>query len=348
MRWVGHLAGRGEAPLPLRSSVTSPIPSLVARTQRLAVALLAVIIVLSAPTAAMAASRSRDAAGDANGQVASARRAANAEAARYLASLSQFESLRTQAAGVETVIAQGEQRAAGLKRVVQERAARAYMRAGSSLPSVFTAGDLPDMMRSDKLLATANSKDSDSLSLLNAQQADLRTKRADLHNLEAQQGTALNQLQSASRKADALLASALRNSSEVQARLAAQAAASRATRTTAKSSSTHRSIARAATPVAVAVPAPPSSGGTGSHHDDPFLSCVRQRESRGNYGVVNPSGPYYGAYQFLASTWNIAARHAGRVDLVGVIPSAASPSDQDDIAWSLYQWQGQGPWGGGC
>jgi hypothetical protein len=313
----------------------------------LAVALLAVLIVLSAPTAAMAASRPHDAASDANGQVASARRAANAQAARYLAALSQFESLRTQAAGIETVIAQGEQHAAVLKRVVQERAARAYMRAGSSLPSVFTAGDLPDMMRSDKLLATANGTDSASLSLLNAQQADLRAKRADLHNLETEQSTALNQLQSASHKADALLASALRNSSEVQARLNAQAAASRAVRSTAKTS-THRSTARAATPVSVAVPAPPSSGGTGSHHDDPFLSCVRQRESRGNYSVVNPSGPYYGAYQFLASTWNITARHAGRVDLVGVIPSTASPADQDDIAWSLYQWQGQGPWGGGC
>ena len=144
-----------------------------------------------------------------------------------------------------------------------------------------------------------------------------------------------------------MLASALRNSNAVQARLAAQAAATRATRSTAKPS-THRSTASAATPVAVAVPAPPSSGGTGSHHDDPFLSCVRQRESHGNYGVVNPSGPYYGAYQFLASTWNVSARHAGRIDLVGVIPSTASPSDQDAVAWSLYQWQGQGPWGGGC
>ena len=55
---------------------------------------------------------------------------------------------------------------------------------------------------------------------------------------------------------------------------------------------------------------------------------------------MNPSGPYYGAYQFLASTWNITARHAGRLDLVGVIPSNASPADQDAMAWSLYQWQG--------
>jgi hypothetical protein len=84
------------------------------------------------------------------------------------------------------------------------------------------------------------------------------------------------------------------------------------------------------------------------HHNDPFLSCVRHRESRGNYGVINPSGPWYGAYQFLASTWNITARHAGRLDLVGVLPSNASAYDQDEMAWALYQWQGSGPWGGSC
>ena len=26
----------------------------------------------------------------------------------------------------------------------------------------------------------------------------------------------------------------------------------------------------------------------------------------------------------------------------------ASPYDQDEMAWTLYQWQGTGPWGGGC
>ena len=83
-------------------------------------------------------------------------------------------------------------------------------------------------------------------------------------------------------------------------------------------------------------------------HDDPFLSCVRARESGGNYSVVNPAGPYLGAYQFLQATWNGAANHAGRTDLVGVPPNLATPYDQDDLAWSLYQWQGAGPWGGGC
>jgi peptidoglycan hydrolase CwlO-like protein len=327
--------------------VTSRI-SFVARARQLAVALLALLIVFSAPTAAVAASRPRDAASDADNRVAAAQRAANAEAGRYLAALSAFESLKTQATGIETAIAAGEQRANTLRRVVRERAARGYMRAGSSLPSLFTVDDLPDLMRSDKLLATANMKDGDALSLLSAQQADLSAKRDDLHRLEAQQGSALDSLQRMSRKADALLASALHDRSDVQARLAAQAAAAKATRSTVRSTSsrTTRST-RTAVPAVATVPPPPGSG-SGSHHDDPFLSCVRQRESNGNYGVVNPAGPWYGAYQFLASTWNVAARHAGRIDLVGVIPSAAAPSDQDDIAWSLYQWQGAGPWGGGC
>ncbi len=50
-------------------------------------------------------------------------------------------------------------------------------------------------------------------------------------------------------------------------------------------------------PVQVA-PAPPPSyvGNPGTHpmHNDPFLTCVRARESGGNYSVVNPAGPVPG------------------------------------------------------
>jgi Transglycosylase-like domain len=93
--------------------------------------------------------------------------------------------------------------------------------------------------------------------------------------------------------------------------------------------------------------APRSDSRVSSHHDDPFLVCTRARESGGRYGAVSPSG-YYGAYQFAPSTWDAAAVHSGRVDLVGVLPSHASTFDQDETAWALYQWQGAGPWGGRC
>jgi hypothetical protein len=97
--------------------------------------------------------------------------------------------------------------------------------------------------------------------------------------------------------------------------------------------------------------APPNyvgTPGTSPHHNDPFLTCVRLRESGGNYSAVNPAGPYLGAYQFLQSTWNLTATHAGRSDLVGVPANTATPYDQDEMAWALYQWQGMAPWGGHC
>ncbi len=328
----------------------------VARARWSVVALLAICsLVLSAPALAAAATRPRDAAGDAQSRVDAARRAANASANRYLDALGVFERLRVQATGYETAIAEGEKHAAKLRSVVQQRAARAYRGAGSSLPSLLTVGDLPDLMRSDKLLATANVEDSDALSLLLAQQDDLKVKREDLRKLEDRQSGALVALQQSSKRADAQLVAAMRDRQDVQARLAAQAASAVTTiRMVRTARSTSAATGHAPAPPAppaphVAVP-PPASGGSsgGSHHDDPFLSCVRQRESRGNYSVVNPSGPYYGAYQFLASTWNITASHAGRLDLVGVLPSNASPADQDAMAWSLYQWQGSGPWGGSC
>ena len=69
----------------------------------------------------------------------------------------------------------------------------------------------------------------------------------------------------------------------------------------------------------------------------------RRRLRRGQ-----PGRRYYGAYQFAPTTWNVTASHLGRLDLVGVLPSQASQYDQDEMAWALYQWQGNAPWGGRC
>ncbi len=84
--------------------------------------------------------------------------------------------------------------------------------------------------------------------------------------------------------------------------------------------------------------------------NDAFLRCTRAHESdtAGGYRAVSPDGVYRGAYQFLRSTWNNVARAAGRTDLVGVDPAAASPADQDQIALFLFQRAGYGPWGGRC
>lgn len=78
------------------------------------------------------------------------------------------------------------------------------------------------------------------------------------------------------------------------------------------------------------------------------LDCIRHRESRGDYRVVNRSSGAAGAYQFMPGTWNSTARSAGRSDLVGVHPAAASPADQDAMAQHLLATQGLRPWGGAC
>ncbi len=87
-----------------------------------------------------------------------------------------------------------------------------------------------------------------------------------------------------------------------------------------------------------------------SSSQDPFLKCTRAHESdsAGGYRAVSPDGVYRGAYQFLRSTWNNVARAAGRPDLVGVDPAAASPADQDQLALFLFRSAGPGPWGGRC
>jgi|tagenome__1003787_1003787.scaffolds.fasta_scaffold20619649_1 hypothetical protein len=80
-----------------------------------------------------------------------------------------------------------------------------------------------------------------------------------------------------------------------------------------------------------------------------FLSCVRQRESGGNYSVYNSGGSgAAGAYQFMPGTWNGVAASSGRSDLVGVDPAQAAPADQDAMAQALYAQQGSAPWGGSC
>jgi peptidoglycan hydrolase CwlO-like protein len=97
-------------------------------------------------------------------------------------------------------------------------------------------------------------------------------------------------------------------------------------------------------------PATASPGPTGSPSNtsdpalNPFLQCVVQAESGGNYQAVSPNGLYRGAFQFSQPTWNYAAQAAGRPDLVGVPPNQASKADQDTLAVALYALDGKRPW----
>lgn len=61
--------------------------------------------------------------------------------------------------------------------------------------------------------------------------------------------------------------------------------------------------------------------------NEQILAALRQCETGSNY-TTNTGNGYYGAYQFLISTWDrIAARY--RPSAVGVRPDKATPADQD-------------------
>ncbi len=89
---------------------------------------------------------------------------------------------------------------------------------------------------------------------------------------------------------------------------------------------------------------PPSGTATTDPALNPFLQCVVQAESGGDYGAVSPNGLYMGAFQFSQPTWNTAAVAAGLPGLVGVPPNLASKADQDTVAVALYALDGEQPW----
>ena len=64
-------------------------------------------------------------------------------------------------------------------------------------------------------------------------------------------------------------------------------------------------------------------------------ALAKLRSCEGGYGSWNPAGPYYGAYQFDERTWNSVS---------GAPYGSASPAQQDEAAWRLYQKRGWQPW----
>jgi uncharacterized protein YabE (DUF348 family) len=85
-------------------------------------------------------------------------------------------------------------------------------------------------------------------------------------------------------------------------------------------------------------PADTGSGGAGSIPSSGGLNWagLAQCESGGNPKAYNPSGPYYGLYQFDVGTWQ-ANGGSG-------IPSDASAAEQTRVAQNLYNARGASPW----
>ncbi len=76
--------------------------------------------------------------------------------------------------------------------------------------------------------------------------------------------------------------------------------------------------------------------------------CILKREGGADYKAVDPSGRWFGAYQFRLATSNEAARRMKRVDLVGVPADRWKPSEQDAAFYVIYdRGRGRCHWAGG-
>jgi peptidoglycan hydrolase CwlO-like protein len=250
-----------------------------------------------------------------------------------------------------TQVSRDEQQIAGDRNRVRAQAVALYMNAGTDasgqFEAVFDADADTSLVRSEyrgiavgNITTTVDQLHTDQTGL-QAHQAVLLAQQTQDQVAQTQAGTALHdatgaqaQLRAEQAQVTGELAAAVAQQAAAQAQAAA--AAVRA----AQQAALHAATGGGTAPVA--------SGGLVDPVLNPFLQCVVQRESHGNYGAVSPGGQYRGAFQFSQSTWNMAARAAGLPNLVGVLPNLASKAEQDTVAVTLYSLDGGQPWGGSC
>jgi hypothetical protein len=290
------------------------------RAGRRLIALLGGLLVAMAVLGANAAGAQQ---GGSDQSVADAQARADQAAGAYLDALAKSQQVDAEVVQIQQNIATLELRYTALRSDAQVRAIEAYKRSGTPI-AVMLGEEAPGMdgARRSVLLDYLNARDDTTAGQFRKVRDGLQSRQRELKDTQALQADLVAQLKGEEQRLNAELISA-----QNRRRAAAGAPA-----------------ADTLGPSADYVPRP----GEHPRHNDPFLVCTRRIESGGNYQAYNASGPYYGAYQFNQSTWNSTANHAGRGELVGVDPRNASEYDQDDMAWTLYEWRGKGPWGGRC
>jgi len=192
----------------------------------------------------------------------------------------------------------------------------------------------------------------------------LRAERATLAQQKAEDQATTDQEASLTNSARQTAASLAAQQSEVTGQLAvavaqqqaAQAAAAQAAIRTAQAKAAAASIATTSRASSTTSTVPQASGSTADPPNTPaadpqlppFLQCVLQAESGGDYQAVSPDGQYMGGFQFSQATWNEAAQLAGMPQLINVPPNEATPAQQDDLAIALYNADGEQPWNDSC
>ncbi|HXQ61345.1 MAG TPA: transglycosylase family protein [Acidimicrobiales bacterium] len=229
-------------------------------------------------------------------------------------------------------------------RVVRNLAIVSYMDAGNELSgsdAVFT-GDMERVELANEYISLSAGNIDTALDRLHATQRTLEVHLAALQ--QAQTEDRSQQAQQASDLGRAV--STEQQMESEQARVTGQLAVVVADQAAARAAAAAAAVAaaRKAAAAASSTVTAPAPGSVSDPVLNPYLQCVVQEESGGNYAAVSPDGLYMGGFQFSQATWNLAAPAAGLPGLVGVRPNVASKAEQDTVAVALYALDGQRPW----
>ncbi len=241
--------------------------------------------VLLVPFALVIAAAAPAAAADDDGnQLAHDRALAAETASRLVAAEADATDLEHEIATTTTAIGSLQHEARRLRDEVRRRAAELYTTSGTHLDAVVQSSNTLTGARAAQLTEVAGRSGM-------AAAARLSTVTDQLQHRAAQLGDARAALERNRQELEA-------QREELARRIDDAVAASRQS-----SSSSVRTAA-------VVTPSPAGASDDVWLH---FRECTFAHESGGDYGIVSPDGLYYGAWQFLPSTWNsIASGWDGR------------------------------------
>jgi len=282
---------------------------------------------------------------------------------QYNQAIASVQRDQQQAAGIRGAIGRVQQRIGRATTELQQAAVNAYENGGAAVGVTPLFTDQRAESDSTEYQQVMANSLTDAVDQLRSARAALRAKQATLEQVEAQDQASQNDAQSLLRQSQDTQQELQQQSAQVQGQLAVdvaqqqaqQAAAAAAAVAAAQAQAAAAAQAQAAaqtkatsqakaTSLQVASPSAPGADPA----LNPFLQCVVQAESSGNYQAASPTGTYMGAFQFSQSTWNDAASLAGLSTLVGVPPTQASPAQQDEVAVALYSADGSAPWYDPC
>lgn len=258
----------------------------------------------------------------------------------------QSQAAAARAAADEAALQQTQSAIGAIRRRVgrdqaelQRSAVKAYMNGGASGsgPALFV--DQRVTAQSAVYVQVMNGDVAAAMGQLKADRHALAGARSTQQRLLAQDAAAQAQADTLLAQSQATEASLQRQSVQIQGALAT-AIAQRQAQIAASAAAARAAAAASQAASAGPVPSPGAL--------PPFLACVLQAESGGEYQVVSPTGLYMGGFQFSQTTWNHAAILAGMPTLVGVPPNDASPADQNALAIALYNADGEQPWYDPC